>query len=460
MSEHRVAFTILTNEGFRQFEGGVARYVHNILDAREQAEAVARRHGVSVEWHVAERGARTGTDAASLQRALDRYVHNGSVQYHSLLDPRHGSDTDHFEHSVATGAQAGQLTLALARDADSVLVIGGMTMFAMAPRFVVRAAEQYGVRATFVHMTHEPVRRPKNDAGLPYAYADTVAGHLARVDDRVCVGWESGWMREQYQQVYGLPDEKLLFARAGVPLDDPKFAPQKPDEIEAALRNAGVPLDRDLVVSWGRGDAYKGFDLFLDAAKADGDRLVPVVLNPRPNPGLAEHARRIGSPAVLLSGMSDRFVSAVCQWPRTVTAAFLSNAEAAAVAPVEAALMGGRRGLIVTTVPTGVYPELNRHLETGVVAADRTVAGVAEALRAAHGLSPARRVEMGTAAWENARKNHDFKVNWLRSFEEMLTRHLAVVGGLPGPDPGITARPASASVPRTREQAEDERLRT
>lgn len=437
MTDHRVAVLVLTNEGFRQFDGGVARYVHNILDMRPTVETVACRRGVTLDWHVAERGVWTGTDSDVLQVALDRYVADGTVRYHSMVDPRHDQWMDHFEHCVATGAQAGQVVVNLAGGADSVLVIGGMSIFAMAPRFVVRACDQFGVRATFVHLTHEPVLRPSGDAELPGMYADSVAGHLARCDERVCVGWESDWMRRQYQQVYGLPDRKLLFAKAGVPLDDPKFEVQAPAEVEAAVRAAGIPLDRDLVVSWGRGVEHKGFGLLLDAAMADGNQLVPVILNPRPNPELAAYARGIGSPAVLLSGMGDRFLSALCQWRRTVSAAFLSDVEAASVAPVEAALMGGARGLVVTVVPTGVYPELVRHLETGIVATDRSVPAVTVALRVARDLGAQQRIDLGRAAYANARANHGFAANWLRSFDEMLARHLTVVRDQPGPDHGI-----------------------
>lgn len=427
MPEHRLAVLLLTNEGFRQVDGGVARYVHNILDTRGEAAAIAAERGVAVAWHVAERASCSGVDEERLAWALDRYVRGGDVAYHPLADPRaHGWEVDHFEHCVALGAAAGQAALTVAGTADSLLVISGMSMFAMAARFVVRAADQFGLAVSLVHMTHNPVLRPNGDAELPETYADSVLGHLARRDPRVSVGWESHWMRRQYQQVYGIPDDKTVYARAGVPLGDPKFQPAAPDP--ELLRRLGVPTDRDLVVSWGRGVAEKGFDKLVDAARATGDRLVPVILNPRPYPELAEHVRKTGSPAVLLDGQDDRVLTALCQWPGTLCAAFLSEREAASVTPVEAALMSNGGGLVVAVLPTGVYPELVEPGVTGLIAAGTGPAEAAALLAEAAALPAPRRIELSRAAWTRARREHDFHANWLRSFEAMLDRHLAVVG--------------------------------
>ena len=428
MPSHQLAVLLLTNEGFRQVDGGVARWVHNILDAREQAATTADRRGTELRWHVAELAQCTGRkDEEWFAWASERYLSSGAVRYHPMADPRaHDWEANHFEHCVALGSAAGQIVLSVSADVDSVLVVSGMGMFAMAARFAIRAADQFGIPMSFVHMTHMPVLMADGNAELPEAYADSVLGHLARHDRRVAIGWESHWMRRQYQLVYGIGDDKVLYARAGVATDDPKFAAIPPDA--DLLRVLGVPTDRDLVVSWGRGVVEKGFELLIDAARVAGDRLVPVILNPRPNPTLEEHVRRTGSPAVLLHGQDDRVLSALCQWPRTVAAAFLSAREAASITPVEAALMNGGRGLVVVAVPTGVYPELIDDGHTGFLAERREVASVAAALATVADLDLRDRIAVSAAARDRARKEHDFRTNWQRSFEEMLDRHLAVIG--------------------------------
>ncbi|MFB7496507.1 glycosyltransferase [Streptomyces sp. NPDC056161] len=427
---HQVAVLLLTNEGFRQTEGGVARYVHNILAARDGAATSAEARGVELSWHVAERASCGGTDDAVFAAALRRHAPPGEVRYHSLADPRaHAWEVDHFEHCLALGASAAQVAITVAEDTDSVLVVSGMSMFAMTARFLMRAADQLGIDATYVHMTHNPVLRPGGDAELPETYADSVMGHLARSEPRVCVGWESFWMREQYQQVYGIPDDKFLFARAGVPTGADKFRRLRPDP--GLLRSLGVPTDRDLVVSWGRGVAEKGFELLIDAAHRAGDALLPVVLNPFPNPALREHARDVGSPAVLLDGQDDQVLSALCQWPRTRCAAFLSEREAASVTPIEAALMSNGGGLVVVGVPAGVYPELIEHGATGLITESREPGAVADTLLAVRAMDDEARAEMSRTAHRRAVREHDFHTNWAHSFEELLDRHLAVIG-LPG----------------------------
>ncbi|HEX2418117.1 MAG TPA: hypothetical protein VHJ83_08355 [Micromonosporaceae bacterium] len=429
MPRHRIAVLLLTNEGFYRVDGGVGRYLHNILDAGQVSDDVATKQGVTLDWHVAERTLGGRIDPAVLDRALDRYVRTGQVTFHPLVDPRRdAAETDHFEHFVALGAAVGQLVVQLAGTADSVLVIGGMSMFGMAPRYVLRAADQLGLPVSFVHLTHNPVITAHGGSDRPEAYSDAVTGHLARADERVCVGWESEWMRRQYASVHGIPDDKLLFARAGVPVDDPKFARQDPIRVQRILAELGVPLDRPLVVSWGRGGAGKGFTLLVEACHRIDDRLVPVVLNPLANQPLADLVTRIGSRAVLLSGQDDEVLTALCQWPGTVSASFLSWVEAASVTPIEAALMNGGRGMVVSAVPTGVYRELVVPGRNGVLAGERSVAAVAEMLNGLAELSEVERLVLSRHADEDARRNHDFVTNWRISLHGMLERHLRTIG--------------------------------
>ncbi|MEV6927319.1 hypothetical protein AB0M46_22835 [Dactylosporangium sp. NPDC051485] len=438
MGEHRLAVLIFTNEGFRQVDGGVARVVQDILDLRAEAAPIAHAKGARVRWHVAERAssagyegdrwANSGYDSDRWAHAEQRWLRDGDVRYHRMADPRaHLWEMDHFEHCVALGAAGGQVMLSVAEEADSVLVISGMSMFAMAARFVVRAADQFQIPATYVHLTHNPVLNAGGDAELPETYADSVLGHLARHDERVTIGWESEWMRDQYQQVYGIPDHKTLFAYNGIPLDAPKFDRIDPAEVEAILRSLGVPLDRDLVISWGRGIREKGFELFLDAAK-EVPEVFPVVLNRRSYPALQEHHRSLGSPGLLLSGQDDRVLAAFCQWPRTLAAAFLSERESASTTGNEATLMNGGAGLVVVGVPAGVYPELIDDGVDGVMADERTAGAVAEALRSVVAMRPAERVRMSAAALERTRRTRDYRTNWLRSFTEMVDRHFTVIG--------------------------------
>lgn len=433
MGEHRLAVLIFTNEGFRQVDGGVARVVHDILDLRAEAAQVAHAHGADVRWHIAERASNSGYDTGRWAYAEQRWLRDGDVRYHRMADPRaHPWEMDHFEHCVAMGAASGQVLLRVAEEADSVLVLTGMSMFAMATRFVVRAADQFHIPATVVHLTHNPVLNAGGDAELPETYADSVMGHLARHDERVTVGWESIWMREQYRQVYGIPDDKFLFAYNGIRQDAPKFDRMDPAEVEAILRALGVPLAQELVISWGRGVPEKGFELFLEAAKEAGD-VFPVVLNPRPNPALEEYHRSLGSPGLLLSGQDDRVLAAFCQWRLTLAAAFLSERESASITGNEATLMNGGNGLVVIGVPAGVYPELIDDGVDGVMAKERTVAAVADALRSVVAMPLAERARMSAAALERTRRTRDYRTNWLRSFTGMLERHFSVIGRVAGP---------------------------
>lgn len=428
MADHRVAVLLVTNEGFYRVDGGVARYVRNILDARAISQEVAAAHGVDLSWHVAERTLGGRVDDAALEQAMEQYIRPGHVEFHPLVDPRRSnSEPDHLEHFVALGAAVGQLVAHLARSVDSVLVVGGMSMFSIAPRFVLRAADQLGLRVSYVHMTHNPVISAHGGADRPEAYSDAVMGHLARSDERVNVGWESAWMRRQYASVYGIDEDDMIFARAGVPTSDAKFRRQSDATVHHTLRALGVPLDRPLALSWGRAGAGKGFSLLVRACRAIDDRVVPVVLNPVPNQSLAHTVAALESSAVLLDGQDDDVISALCQWEGTLTATFLSWGEAASVTPIEAALMSDGGGSVVSAVPTGVYRELVVPGRNGVLAEDRSVEGVARMLDCLTRMPLQERVRLGAVAAEDARRHHDFATNWRTTLNEALGRHLHVI---------------------------------
>jgi glycosyltransferase involved in cell wall biosynthesis len=422
-----IAFVILTIEGVQHVDGGVGRYLWNILAEAPALQQEWRRQGVELSFYAAETLCRPDAPTYS-SRILDsvtrdlRAVGGDAVRLvsfscgdNSYRDPLAGDERTHLVASAA----AGQLVLDLGQRHAGVVVMSGNTLFAQVPVLLSRQADYLGVRIRCVHMTHSPV--PPRRPGRPDArtVASEALAAVVRADPRVRIGYESEYMRRSYQKRFALPDAAMVNARSAILVDDPKFGPLAPRDIEQTLTRLGVPTDAELVLSWGRSDPSKGYDLLLKAAAHLSGAVVPVVCNPTENPGLRELDERLGTGAVFLVDQPFDVISAILQWHRTRVAAFLSVEEPASVAPAEAMLAARASGCVVVAVPTGCYPETVAHGVNGLIAADRTPDAVADAIAFVLALPEARRIELGREALRYVHERQNFSINF-RAFVAQL----------------------------------------
>jgi glycosyltransferase involved in cell wall biosynthesis len=428
MTSRDVAILVLTIEGLQHLDGGVGRYVGNIVDEVPSLRAEWLERGVRLSFYVAEpvcrpdmatfRPGRFERIDARLRRAGGRAIRLVSFSGggdNSFRDPL-AADARNYLVGSATAAQ---VAIELAAAHQALRVLGGNTLFAQVPALLMRQARLFGADVACVHLTHSPVP-PPGPPDDPRVAANELLASAARSDPLVRIGYESEFMLHSYRERYGLPERAFVNARSGVPATSPRFAPLPDAEVQAVLQRLRIPMDRPLVVSWGRSDPAKGFDLLLRAARLLDGTVVPVVLNPTFNADLHRLDQQLGTGAVLLHDQEFQVIKALLQWPYTRVAAFLSANEPASVTPAEAMLAAHGSGCVVLTVPTGCYPEMIAHGRTGVMAAARTSEAVASAVREVLALpAPAAR-EIGANASSYASKRHDFSRNFRRTLAALL----------------------------------------
>jgi glycosyltransferase involved in cell wall biosynthesis len=424
-----IALLILTVEGLQHIDGGVGRYLWNILD---EAPAIRRewlKRNVVLSFYAAEPicdpalpvyrpGLFERMDAA-LRIAGGRALRlvNISCGDNSFRDPL-ARDPKNY---LTTSTSAAQVAIELAQHHDALVVISGLTIFAQTPMLIRKQADFVGAKIKCVHMTHSPVATSSDVERDAKAQANEALGQLARVDPLVKIGFESDYMRRSYRERYDIPDEAFVFARSGIPVNHEKFASIPNETIVKILEEKNIPMNKPLVMSWGRSDQCKGFDILLKAVRLLDAQIVPVILNSTYNAELHQLKSDLGSEAVLLHDQPFRVISAILQWPATRVAAFLSQNEPAAVTPAEAMLAAHAKGCVVLGVPTGCFPEMIIQGQNGFLVSARTPEAVAEGIQEILRLSDAEAKRIGTEAILYAKTNHDFSTNFRRTIELILT---------------------------------------
>ncbi|MFJ4562467.1 glycosyltransferase [Streptomyces caelestis] len=413
--QRRIAVVWLMLEGGQVSQGGVARYVENLLRAQDSIRAEWLAHDYEIDFILGEpfyRETAAGYDAQRWKRVVTHLAERGgrAVRLVSDSDGIEQWGGDRFFHALS--AAGAQLVLETAERYDGVIAISGTSAFAQVAGMVQRLGGPLAERILHVHTfglaTHETAL-PPSPAEIA---ADGDVAFWTRQTPNVTVAYISDYTARLYERTYAIPRRSLLPNRSGIPLDDPLFTLLDKNTVAKRLAPLGLPDEGRLAVMWGRNsapDLDKGYHLLLEAA-ADVPGVVPVIANRRPAPDLQQYAERLGVQAVFLADQPFETISALLQSERTLAAAFLGEAEPGAVSPMEAMWVTRRSGAVVIAADTGNLPELVDGGRAGILTA-RTGTAVAEALRTAQAMAGEERTRMRETAADVVREHCDFLAN-------------------------------------------------
>lgn len=413
-----VGVLVLATDGLQSIRSGVGRYLWNILNDGERLQDEFRGRGMTVSFSAAEPGTNSSDgllDPARFERAQRRLRDLGGRAFR-LVDRAAGSADPEFSDydHIALAASAAQVALDLAQRHDALLVVGGDHRFALVPGLLLRAARQLGLDVLYVHMTHSPVPGETQ----PERSANEQVARLARSEPRLKIGFESHYMRDRYRSFYGVEEHSFLAAISGIPPSVDEIVPAP--RARELLLEAGIPVDRPLMLTWGRSDPVKGFDTVLRASALSTSDALLVVCNPVPYPYLLDLARDEGIEALFITAGPFRLISAILQWPLTRAAVFASRDEPAAVAPVEAMLLGGLGSCVVVAPPTACYTEMIDDGRTGFLSTERSPESLAQAMDRAMAQPAPQARSVASAARRYVLSERMFRANFERTLGEAL----------------------------------------
>jgi hypothetical protein len=168
------------------------------------------------------------------------------------------------------------------------------------------------------------------------------AVRLANENSNLFTGYLNPYMKKHMAFDYGASEESLTPILNGIVVDEVKEYSQ--EEIEAAAKEKGVPLDKPIVFSYGRGVPYKGFDIFMKVAKRLEDLPYHFVVQAAPytmqDPVVEQLNSLQNKNITLMLGLDFVFPRQLMQWNKTEMVAVLSKYEPGAFIPAEIRIYG------------------------------------------------------------------------------------------------------------------------
>jgi glycosyltransferase involved in cell wall biosynthesis len=359
----------LAFEGVQIFVGGVGSVVRGHINALPQVRAALARHRIDVTPHFVEIAYRPDHPrfdanlAAELRARIEAQGGTFSLvpNYTTGLEARGswgvGPLGDYQNWQVASAAAAG-LLLDIGRRYDATIAYCHEAYFALTPTYATLQADAAGVDLTAVYVAHAtalghelPLPNPER------LMIEAVPVQWAKITPRVRIGVISDHMAGHLVEDYGARPKTFVPAGNGVDVTDPWFRRRQPAELRDLLARYGVPLDKDLAVTFGRSVPYKRHDMLLRAAAHLPGRVHPVAMSYPEYPELAALAGELGVDATLITSFDRELMAALLQWPRTRVCALPAENEPCGLIPMEARLLARDGGALLVVANSGGLAE-------------------------------------------------------------------------------------------------------
>ncbi len=411
----------LTFEGIQIFGGGVCTVTRGHMEALGNLQQKLRARGICLTPYFLEIA--YAPDHPRRDRNYEEYARRkvagmgGEVAYltnYSIGDEpftkwgvKDLGPVENWKHACASGAA---LALNYARRHEAAVIYCHDCVFALAALYAALEAEAYGadIRAVYVvhstALTHElPMPNPDR------LMAESVAMHWPKVSPLVRIGYISEFIRGHLVADYGVRLEHTVPTGNGLNPDDPHFRLRSEAEIVAKLRQYQIPLDRPLLVAWGRAVAYKRFDVVLRAAAhLKGDAHAVVIVSPR-SEELLQLKAQVGLDMSLVFAFDAELVACLLQWKHTVAVPILAYLEPCGLTPMETRMQARKQGPLVITSDTGGLPEQIAHGVDGFITRQDDAAHVAETVRWIMTMPAAERERIRKAGLERILRQYTWR---------------------------------------------------
>lgn len=168
--------------------------------------------------------------------------------------------------------------------------------------------------------------------------------------DGLYVTFLNEYMHQHLKLDYGVNKSKLIPLLNGIVHEEVPY--YQDEEIEKTLLEYNIPTDKPLIISFGRGAKYKGFDIFLNSVKHLVDLPIHFVLQCSffdPNDELLLELKEIAKSIpnlTLIPIFSYELPRRLLQWKKTEICAVLSENEPGAFIPAEIRVYGQAMALV------------------------------------------------------------------------------------------------------------------
>ncbi|GAB2616558.1 hypothetical protein GCM10027168_56230 [Streptomyces capparidis] len=305
------------------------------------------------------------------------------------------------------------------RPADAV-VIAECTPFAKTPAILRRHVDfDINIRAVWMpHSTTLIEERGRYSAARLNFELNAVRSINAAPG--LFVGYIGPYMRDHLERDYGVLPEKLTPMLNGITRKAVPVHPQ--DDIRGALLRRSIPTDKPIIFSFGRGMPYKGFDIFMRAARDLEELDCHFVLQaavPSMDYPIVADLKKLQHPNItLLFDLDFVLPRQMMQWDRTELVAVLSRVDAQSLVPMEVRSYG--KALVLVSNRDGL-PQQVHNGQDGFVT-DLRVDEVARTMREILHLPRARKAEIAAAGARLVQREYDMSKNFTAAIVQLLGR--------------------------------------
>jgi glycosyltransferase involved in cell wall biosynthesis len=455
-----IAVVHLTFEGFQLFGGGVCAVTRGHMAALGRLQQEFAAHGVRITPYAAEiaysadhprwvpggleRGRRQLQDMGGDLFLLPNYS-DGNEPRGPWGVPELGG----MENWKALSGAASGLLFSLAQRHETVLAYCHDVPYALTSIYAgaQRRASGLDISTLFVShasaLTHEmPIPNPER------LMVECAAVQWAKVDPGARLGVISDFMRAQIVNDYGAAEHTLVRTGNGIDPTDPWYRQRDRLELEDRLSAMEIPLDRPLIVSFGRAAGFKRHDLVLRAAAELGDEAHLVLMTDLHRDDLHALRKELGVDATLITSFDKELVASLVQWPGTRAAVLYSENEPCGIMPMEVRLLARDTGTVLVLSDSGGFAEQSEHGVDTIVGRSGDHLAAAAAVAQVLAMTDGERTHMARRSAHRVLRDSTWTGQALRTLVE-------VYPGLAGPaaqvaealnqaDRAAVAAPASA----------------
>ncbi len=240
------------------------------------------------------------------------------------------------------------------------------------------------------------------------------------------IGYLGQFMRQHFQEKFGVEEAYLAPYEGGI--NPERLSPHLcREEIIAKLKQRGIPTDKGLVFTIGRGNPIKGHDLVLDLFH-HLSQIVPglhlVVLAPKTEEApryvgeLETKKRRLNLDATMIYEFDPELPAYLYQWENTVLVPLLSRMDSHPLTVMEARA-NSTHSIVLASNRGGLPEQIDEGIDGFICDIDSIDSMIQKALQIVN-MDGRRRTEIIENGKKKIRERYDFKKNLLSTLQHIF----------------------------------------
>ncbi|CFQ85224.1 MULTISPECIES: glycosyltransferase family 4 protein [Yersinia] len=373
----KVGVIHLATEGIQLFVGGVGSFIRGQIEALPEVIELLAAHHIILQPHFIEIACSRYHCSFNDERRAHyiRHIHAMGGSFSTVPNMTMGNGANcswpygdaflgnlqNWQISSAAGAAK---IIDICANYDITLAFCHELPFSLTPLIARLQAAIEGVNLKVIFVSHGTAFNHEMPLPNPERLmAESLPVHWAKIDTNIKLGFISQFMATHLVAQYGADPQGFVPVLAGIDIDDPWFRLRSDQVISHTLLKYGIPLDRPLAITLGRGVQYKRHDLLLKASCLLNNDIHPVIVSDPVLPELVQLAQstqlasQLASPPTIIHSFDRELMACLIQWHNTRVCVLSAENEPNGLIPMEARWLARKQGALLVVADSGGLSE-------------------------------------------------------------------------------------------------------